>query len=233
MGDILLMLISCKLQLFVEQKTNVLDVTVDSAVFSFTLLWICLVDTWNVIKSVCEDSQQAQFKQLNVRMDVLESLHPCTCSFSHSRWILKNCWVGMWGSVWVWPLCYPQDTVLWDECSDRSRGGQGGDNAARPGHEADGTVRRQTTRRAGQRQWGDKTFRGAAHWEEMCMLDEEAIQHHVVCPFYSPHSFYVLWLHVCSCAAHSLVSKTTFNICTRFFSFLNSLPTILFPSSCF
>lgn len=84
-------------------------------------------------------------------------------------------------------FCYRalQNPVLWDECSDRSRGGQGSDNTAGPGHEEDGAVRRQTTRWARQRERGHKACRWAAQWEEMCMLDQEAIQEPISAPLSS------------------------------------------------
>lgn len=69
-----------------------------------------------------------------------------------------------------------QYSLLRDECGHGSGGGQGRDNAARPGHEEDGAVRRQAARRAGQWQRGHETFGGAAQREEMCMLDGEAVQ---------------------------------------------------------
>lgn len=69
-----------------------------------------------------------------------------------------------------------QYSLLRDKCSHRSGGGQGCDNAARPGHEEDGAVRRQAARRASQWQRGHETFGGAAQREEMCMLDGEAVQ---------------------------------------------------------
>lgn len=69
-----------------------------------------------------------------------------------------------------------QYSLLRDECGHGGGGGQGRDNAARPGHEEDGAVRRQAARRAGQWQRGHETFGGAAQREEMCMLDGEAVQ---------------------------------------------------------
>lgn len=87
-------------------------------------------------------------------------------------------------------FCVLQNPVLWDERSDGSGGGQGGDHAAGPGHEADGAVRRQTARRAGQWQRGHQAGRRAAQWEEVCMLDQETTSQSssVVRPFHPPRS---------------------------------------------
>ena len=95
-------------------------------------------------------------------------------------------------------LCCWQNPVLWDECSNGSGGRQSGDNTAGPGHEEDGAVCGQTTRRDSQRERGHQTFRWRAQREEMYMLDQEAIQEtmgqrSVVClSLFSPHSVLLL-----------------------------------------
>lgn len=125
--------------------------------------------------------------------------------------------------MWLKPLllCCWQDPILWDECSHRSRGGQGSDNTVGPGHEEDGAMCGQTARWGRQRERGHKARWSTARWEEVCMLEQQANQEttsqhsFVICPFYLSHSLHLLlfsmtrlWLHVSSSYLHFTRSQT-------------------------
>lgn len=126
-------------------------------------------------------------------------------------------------------LCCQQNPVLWDECGNRSRGGQSGDHAARPGDEEDGAMRRQAARRTRQWERINETFRRAAQWEEMCMLDKEVNEKESVlgCFFFPSCHVLSLFLHLFYCMFIYLLMLSPSRLKTPlkffFFSFLKSL----------